>query len=73
MRTVEATIDQLGNVHLLEPLELPQTYRALVTILEEKSATRKLRPVGLAKGQFVVPDDFDAPLPDEVLDLFEVI
>ncbi len=23
------------------------------------------RPVGLCAGQFVVPDDFDAPLPDE--------
>ena len=61
MRTVEATIDKTGNVHLLEPLELPQTYRALVTILEDKPPSRQLRPVGLAKGQFVVPDNFDAP------------
>jgi antitoxin (DNA-binding transcriptional repressor) of toxin-antitoxin stability system len=30
-----------------------------------------LRPFGLAKGEFVVPDDFDAPLPDDVLDPFE--
>lgn len=30
-----------------------------------------LRPIGLAKGDFVVPDDFDDPLPDDVLDLFE--
>ena len=30
-----------------------------------------LRPIGLAKGEFVVPDDFDAPLPDEILDDFE--
>ncbi len=30
-----------------------------------------LRPFGLAKGEFVVPDDFDAPLPDELLDQFE--
>jgi antitoxin (DNA-binding transcriptional repressor) of toxin-antitoxin stability system len=29
------------------------------------------RPWGLAKGTFDVPDDFDAPLPDEVLDAFE--
>lgn len=29
------------------------------------------RPIGLAKGQFVVPDDFDAPLPDDILDAFE--
>ncbi|WP_261365087.1 hypothetical protein [Anatilimnocola floriformis] len=25
------------------------------------------RPSGLCAGQFVVPDDFDAPLPDEIL------
>jgi len=29
------------------------------------------RPVGLAKGLFQVPDDFDAPLPDDVLAAFE--
>ena len=27
-------------------------------------AKRGPRPLGLAKGEFVVPDDFDAPLPD---------
>ncbi len=31
----------------------------------------KNRPMGLAEGDFVVPDDFDAPLPMEVLNLFE--
>jgi antitoxin (DNA-binding transcriptional repressor) of toxin-antitoxin stability system len=30
-----------------------------------------LRPIGLAKGDFVVPDDFDDPLPDDVLAGFE--
>jgi antitoxin (DNA-binding transcriptional repressor) of toxin-antitoxin stability system len=25
------------------------------------------RPFGLAAGEFTVPDDFDAPLPDEIL------
>ncbi len=29
------------------------------------------RPVGLAKGLFRVPEDFDAPLPDDALDAFE--
>jgi len=32
-----------------------------------KSKTRKL---GSAKGEFVVPDDFNAPLPAEIEDLF---
>lgn len=29
------------------------------------------RPFGLAAGAFAVPDDFDAPLPDEILRGFE--
>ena len=29
------------------------------------------RPYGLAAGDFTVPDDFDAPLPDELLRAFE--
>ena len=30
----------------------------------------KKRVLGSAKGEFVVPDDFNAPLPDEIEDLF---
>lgn len=30
-----------------------------------------LRPFGLAKGEFVVPDDFDDPLPGDLIDQFE--
>ncbi|HKS21190.1 MAG TPA: type II toxin-antitoxin system Phd/YefM family antitoxin [Thermoanaerobaculia bacterium] len=33
--------------------------------------TKTLRPVGLAAGEFVVPDDFEDPLPDDLLDAFE--
>ena len=35
IRTLEATIDEQGVVHLLEPIALAQTRRAFVTILEE--------------------------------------
>ena len=30
-----------------------------------------LRPFGLCAGEFTVPDDFDAPLPDDILAEFE--
>lgn len=30
----------------------------------------QLRPYGLAKGEFVVPDDFDDPLPADILNAF---
>jgi len=32
-----------------------------------------LRPVGLCAGEFTVPEDFDAPLPDDILQAFEGI
>lgn len=32
------------------------------------SRTRRL---GMDRGRYTVPDDFDAPLPDDVLDAFE--
>jgi antitoxin (DNA-binding transcriptional repressor) of toxin-antitoxin stability system len=35
------------------------------------AATQARRPYGLCAGEFTVPDDFDAPLPDDVLLDFE--
>lgn len=32
---------------------------------------KQLRPFGLCAGEFTVPDDFDAPLPEEILNAFE--
>lgn len=39
IQTVEAIIDQNGNVQLLESVKLPASRRALVTILEEEPTT----------------------------------
>ena len=39
LRTVEAVIDAQGQVHLLEPISLTGSRRALVTILEEERDT----------------------------------
>lgn len=39
--------------------------------LQKKDDLEKKRPFGLSKGKFVVPEDFDAPLPEEILDVFE--
>lgn len=36
IKTVEAVIDEQGNVRLLEPVHPGQTRRALVTILDEE-------------------------------------
>lgn len=58
--------------------EVPDSIReaenvdVIVTVLEAESedTVKSRRPFGLAKGEFVVPDDFDDPLPDEVLEEF---
>jgi hypothetical protein len=39
IRTIEAVVDEQGNVRLLEVVHLPAARRALVTILEEQPAT----------------------------------
>ncbi len=36
--------------------------------------TRTVKPqrvLGILAGEFTIPEDFDAPLPDDILDLFE--
>lgn len=48
--------------------------RGSVPVAEFKPVSPTLlqpRPVGLCAGEFQVPDDFDAPLPDDVLSEFE--
>ncbi|HEY1710502.1 MAG TPA: type II toxin-antitoxin system Phd/YefM family antitoxin [Rhizomicrobium sp.] len=35
------------------------------------SPDRKLRKIGVLAGTLKIPEDFDAPLPDDLLDLFE--
>jgi hypothetical protein len=37
IRTVEAIIDEQGQVHLLEPLQVSSASRILITILDEVS------------------------------------
>ena len=48
--------------------------RALGVDVSEKpqlSESKPTRPFGLCAGEFVVPDDFDDPLPDHVIEEFE--
>jgi antitoxin (DNA-binding transcriptional repressor) of toxin-antitoxin stability system len=35
------------------------------------ASNKQLRPFGLCKGEFTVPDDFDAPLPEDLLKALE--
>lgn len=75
------SIEQLSSVYqFVEFLEYqqkpiaqenPQTNEEIDRIVESYRQLHLPRPSGLAKGEFIVPDNFNAPLPDEILDLFE--
>lgn len=61
----------LDRVEKGETIVITRHHRAVAELRPLKAPVRGLRPWGLAKGEFVVPDDFNDPLPDDLLDLFE--
>ena len=67
--TLEVEIDH-GCVSPKGAELLPEKANGLLTILGPPSISQP-RPVGLAKGQLTVPDDFNAPLPEDMLRAFE--
>lgn len=50
--------------------EPPITNDDIDRIVETYRQQNKPLPIGLAEGEFTVPNDFNDPLPDEILDLF---
>jgi len=76
--TMKATLEEVENgaseyLHRVIDGETIIVYQGERPVAEIRpvAETETLRPVGLAAGEFVVPDDFDDPLPDELLDAFE--
>ncbi len=43
----------------------------LMDELKPITNNKQLRPFGLCAGEFTVPDDFDYPLPEEIINTFE--
>ncbi|MBI3757711.1 MAG: hypothetical protein HY267_07030 [Deltaproteobacteria bacterium] len=64
LRTVEAIIDEHGNVHLLEAIQLTAARQALVTILEDTPAAGV--PETALLSEQVLAKDWDRPEEDEV-------
>jgi hypothetical protein len=60
--TLEVEIDH-GRVVSKGAEALPEKATGLLTILNPPPLSQP-RPMGLAKGQFIVPDDFNSPLPE---------
>ena len=61
----------LDRVEAGELLVVVRGGRAIAELRPVDPAPSGPRPFGLCAGEFTVPDDFDAPLPDEILKDFE--
>jgi len=67
---IETTVQSDGTLILNNlPLKRGDDIEVTIRIYQSPSAGR--RPFGLAAGEFVAPDDFDDPLPEEIIKDFE--
>jgi len=62
IKTIEAVIDENGQVRLLESINLPAARRALVTILEEEPATNIAETALLSES--ALAEDWNKPEED---------
>ena len=61
----------LDRVEAGESIIVMREGRAVAELRPIATPQSQPRPFGLAAGSFTVPDDFDAPLPEEILREFE--
>jgi prevent-host-death family protein len=62
----------LDRVEAGETLEITRRHRVVAEVRPAGSRRRsKPRPIGLCRGEFRVPDNFDAPLPADIIDAFD--
>jgi len=76
---LDVTIDEiqrdplkyLRQVEAGETFVIMQANKPIAELRPISTNSKQLRPFGLCAGEFTVPDDFDAPLPEEILKAFE--
>ena len=61
----------LGRVEAGEAFVVVRGAHPLAEVRPLGAAANQLRPFGLCAGRFTVPNDFDAPLPEDILKEFE--
>ncbi|MBD2448038.1 type II toxin-antitoxin system Phd/YefM family antitoxin [Nostoc sp. FACHB-152] len=61
----------LNQVEAGESFIIIQADKEIAELKPIQSTNKLLRPFGLCAGEFTVPDDFDEPLPEEILNAFE--
>ncbi len=64
IRILAEDLDTLENIQPSETLKNQNPPNEVIP------KSKELRPFGLCAGEFVVPEDFDAPLPEEILNAF---
>ena len=61
----------LQRVEAGETVVIVKAGKPMAEIKPVGAASKKLRPYGLCAGEFTVPDDFDDPLPEHIIQEFE--
>jgi antitoxin (DNA-binding transcriptional repressor) of toxin-antitoxin stability system len=61
----------LQRVEAGETLVILRAGRPIAEVKPVAPRVETLRPFGLCAGEFTVPDDFDVPLPEDILNAFE--
>ena len=74
---LQITVEEIEN-NLMSYLRRVEAGETLVILRDGKPLAElkpavgdELRPFGLAAGEFIVPDDFDDPLPEDIIAAFE--
>jgi antitoxin (DNA-binding transcriptional repressor) of toxin-antitoxin stability system len=75
---LNVTVDEIQRdpSKYLRQVEAGETFLILqsdriIAELRPITSSKQLRPFALCAGEFTVPDDFDAPLPEDILSTFE--
>lgn len=61
----------LNQVEAGESFVIVQADKPIAELKPITRTSKQQRPFGLCAGEFILPDDFDAPLPEEILNAFE--
>ena len=61
----------LQQVAAGETIIIMQAGKPIAEIKPVSPISQQIRPYGSCAGEFIVPDDFDSPLPKEILNSFE--
>ena len=75
---LNVTVDEIQRdpSKFLRQVEAGETFVILqadkpIAELRPIFSTKQLRPFGLCAGEFTVPDDFDASLPEDILSAYD--